>query len=276
MNIFKKGSKPQDQKKFGTELYALSYNFNMFDSVEVIGIADTHIGSSNYREDKLKAIIKYVLEKENRFAILNGDLCNFGIQQMSGDKDRMTRDDQLFQVVKTFKPLAKENRILSICPGNHEIRMDRGDFYAGRLIARQLGVIDRYRRDGNYVRIHVGKNGHGRPSSYFLYHSHGSGGGRNSGSHMDALKRRGEYREGIDIYIGSHFHEAQVSTECKHFIDKNTCKLCTRTEYYVSTGAFVGYEEYAERAAMRPNSFDQSFITLEGRSKKISIEIKEV
>lgn len=276
MSIFKKNIKQQDQKKFGNELYALSYNFNMFDSIEIVGIADTHFGALNYREDKLKAVIKYVLEKENRFAILNGDLCNFGIQQMSGDKDKMTRDDQIFQVVKTFKPLAKANRILSMCPGNHEIRMDRGDFYAGRMIARQLEIVDRYRRDGNYIRIHVGKNGHGRPSSYFLYHSHGSGGGRKSGSHMDALKRRGEYREGIDIYIGSHFHEAQVSTECKHFIDKNTCKLCTRTEYYVSTGAFVDYEEYAERAAMRPNSFDQSFITLEGKTKRISVAIKEV
>jgi len=263
-------------KKEGRDLYALSYDFHMFDHVEIVGISDTHIGSENYREDKLKSIIRYILEKDNRFAILNGDLCNFGIQQMSGDKDRMTRDDQLFEVVKAFKPLAKNNKILSMCPGNHEIRMDRGDFYAGRLIARQLEIVDRYRRDGNYLRLHIGKNNHGRPSAYFIYHSHGSGGGRSSGSHLNSLKRRGEYREGIDIYIGSHFHEAQVSTECKHFIDKNTCKLCTRTEYYVSTGAFVDYEEYAERAAMRPNSFDQSFITLEGKTKKINVAIKEV
>jgi hypothetical protein len=255
---------------------ALSYDFSRFDKIELVPISDIHVGSCNFIEKRFIQMRNYILEEPNRFTILNGDLVNFAIQQMDGGKDEMTRDEQIYKVSELLKPLADHNRILSDTDGNHEKRMSRKDFYASKAIARNLGILHLYREPGNYLRFQIGKNGHGRPSSYFMYHTHGSGGGRTTGSHTEALKRLGVGKEGVDLFISSHFHEAKAFPVKKHFIDRNTCKLTEREEYYACTGAFLGYEEYAERSCMSPNSDAHVFITMFGKKKQISIEIKSL
>ena len=260
------------EKIDSSKTIALSYDLRKHKDVELVAIGDLHVGSNKFELNRFLAIRSYILEKENRFTILNGDMYNFGIQQMSGDKDTMTRSEQIKYGYDLLKPIA--SRILSATDGNHEKRMSKTDFYATKLLMEMLEIGDRYREPGNYIHLQVGKNIHGRPSSYFIYHSHGSGGGRTSGAHLESLKRLAAGKEGLDLYIGSHYHEPKILPVSKMFVDRNTRIVTNREEMYVGTGAFVGYEDYAERSGMMPNSVAQVFIKLQGRIKKITAEIK--
>jgi hypothetical protein len=54
-------------------------------TIEVIPIGDTHIGEEQADIQSVKDVIKYVLEKDNRYVILNGDLMNIALKSSKSD-----------------------------------------------------------------------------------------------------------------------------------------------------------------------------------------------
>ena len=96
-------------------------------TIGVIPIGDTHIGEEQADIQAVKDVIKYVLENDNRYAILNGDLMNIALKSSKSDvySDTMKPSQQLEYTARLFQPLADNGRILAIGTGNHEDRVLR-------------------------------------------------------------------------------------------------------------------------------------------------------
>jgi len=115
------------------------------ESVEVIPIGDVHVGDEFFDEKMLKRWIDYILEKENRYVILNGDLMDMALTTSISDTygAKMSPSQQVQYVAKMLSPI--KDRVLAFGTGNHSERVYRSTgIDVDYLLALELGLKDKY------------------------------------------------------------------------------------------------------------------------------------
>lgn len=247
-----------------------------FDTIEIIPFADIHEGDFWTDEKSIKEAVEYVLEKPNRFAILNGDLANNTTKDSVGDiySESMMPSDQITRVKQILMPLAKKDRILAIGPGNHEERTKKAvGLDLSYWIAKEMGIEERYADNSFVLFIKFGRSvsaTQSRPykNVYTLYVWHGSGGGRKSGGKMNRMLDMAETVD-CDIYIMSHTHDPMMKHTKFFRIDYSNMKVQEVNRYFLTSNAWQDFGGYGQRFGFRPISKDIVSVILNGKGKKM-------
>lgn len=237
--------------------------------IELHTFADEHIGDEHSDIKRVLQRIEYVKNTPNAYCILNGDIIDNATKTSIGDVYTQTCNpmEQLERAVAIFEPI--KDKILCITHGNHENRSYKKEgINISRLIATQLGLVDRYTPTSATLFIRLGKEprNHNRKFRYTVYVLHGSGGGRKEGAKAIRLADLAGIID-TDIYIHSHTHLPMIMKQAFHRIDNNNSKVILVDKLFVNTAANLTYGGYGEAGAFKPSSTDTPIIYLSGTKK---------
>ena len=247
----------------------INFDLSSFEEVEIVPIADVHIGNQLCNESLLKETIDYILtEPENekcaRICLLNGDLCETVTRQSLGDpfSQVYSPQTQVALMTKYLHPLTitsekyPNGKILSYCAGNHDHQRQYKDsgISAATSIACNLGLEDRFSTEGCYSFIKLRRIYSTRDKLiYTVYNQHMTGGGSSVGSKANRVAK---ITNGLvaDLVVGSHVHTPITFKEDIILPQPHTQRLVQHTVTYVVTNAFLSYGDYAQKAGMKPSS----------------------
>ena len=263
------------------------FDLGSFENVEIVPIADVHIGNPNCHEAELKRIIDYILEEPSdpkmaRICLLNGDLTESATKtNRNGNvfEQTMTPSVQVATMIKYLLPLTETSKkypmgkILSYCAGNHD-----GDRYketgisAAESIAVGLGLQDRFSENGCYSFVRVKKvYSNTEPTFFTVYNQHMTGGASTVGGKANRIQKISSAVY-ADLIVGSHVHLPMTFKE--DFILPNLSNqnhtLEQKTITYVITGSLLGYGDYAQKMGLRPSTitFPKIFLCQEKHGAK--------
>lgn len=251
-------------------------------SIEVHTLSDLHLGDRHCDFKKIAEKLKEIEAKPNAYVILNGDLINNATTQSISDTygETLSPMEQLREAVGLFKPI--KDRILAITSGNHENRTHRTDgIDLTDIMARELGVGDRYAPESVMLFLRVGEARNGKKSTgkdtvrqicYLIYTTHGSGGGRKEGGKVNRLADLASIVD-ADIYIHSHTHLPAIFTEAYFRTDIQNSKVASVDKLFVNTNAWLKYGGYGEAHGFKPASTEAPVIHLDGTVKKFAAKL---
>jgi len=245
------------------------------ENLEIIPISDVHLGDSLCNIKLLQEQINYIRDNDNVYCVLLGDLINNAIKSSVSDiyKDVMSPMKQLEKAVELFGCI--KDKILTIVEGNHERRTSKeSGIDITRVIAKQLGIEDRYSEGQSYIFLSFGKNkkhyskGKNRRTNYTILCSHGNGGGgKRLGGKVNALSDM-LYTADADIYIVGHTHTPLISYQA-HLRSDTVNKVLTRVEsLLVNINAYLEYGGYGEQNGYHPSSLAVPHLFLAGDKVK--------
>ena len=241
-----------------------------FESVELLILADYHYADPNSDHEAIKRDIKYVAQHDNAYAVLAGDLMDCALKSSLGDcYVNLSPMEELTACMDLMKPIA--HKIVGIVSGNHEARHYKTNGVdMTRILARQLGVEDKYSSDTALIFLRVGENSdrnqHHRPILYTIYLTHGTGGGRKEGGKVQRLVDLSAIVD-ADCYIVGHTHlpaslKVAYARPCPA---NNSITYCTKL--MVNSAAKLNYAGYGDIGGYRPNAKDTPRVILGGREK---------
>lgn len=246
------------------------FDLTQFERVEIVPIADVHIGNILCDIQALHDIISYVAKEPDdpncaRICVLNGDLTESVTRKSVGNIFDMTMTPQIqvATMIEMLKPLSvpsekyPQGKILSYCGGNHDVdRYKDTGITSAESIAVGLGIEDRYSSDGCYSFIKLRKiQNPEKVSVCTCYNQHMTGGGSTIGGKANRAARMG-LNGGIlaDVCIGSHVHQPMTFKEDAFVPVLSRTALMQKTITYVITNAFLRYGDYSQRSGMKPST----------------------
>jgi predicted MPP superfamily phosphohydrolase len=244
----------------------IKHDLPQFETLEIYPLADVHIGDSLHDRKRLKQFINEVLEKENRYVIVNGDIINNAVKHGVSDiyAEELNPNEQIDETVSLLAPI--KDRILVITEGNHENRTYKQD---GILImyqvAKRLDIFDSYSEGAYLLFVKFGKSQgrNCRKMPYAIYGKHGAGGGRKVGAKAIRLFEMAEVID-ADVFIHSHTHVPMVLRKTFYRVDYRNEKATAIEQLFVNTNAFLKYGGYGEEKGFAPTSTKYPKIILNG------------
>lgn len=228
-------------------------------SIEIIPMADLHIGAKECDWDAVRQRIEYIKTTPTAYCILDGDLIDNGTKSSIGDiySQRLNPGEQLNLITQTLEPIKK--KILAAVPGNHEARTWRMDgIDITEQICHRLGIIDRYAPETAVLNLTVNNQ------RYEIYITHGSGGGRKAGGKINRLIELADVVD-ADVYIMGHTHQPMVTRAGR--VVQADGKLKQKELLFVNLASSLKYGGYGEVQAYMPVSNISPRITLHSDTK---------
>lgn len=242
--------------------------------IELYPISDLHIGDKEFDEEEFLKLMSYIQNKDNAYAILLGDIINNGIKSSVTNvyTEIMPPSKQKKKAVELLGPI--KHKILAITDGNHELRSQKEvDNNITYDIACLLGIEDKYTEGDIKLKIILGQQKNGKPSTYNIYATHGFSGGKRVGGVLNNLELLGVNYENVDLYVVGHAHKKAVYKNRVFYFDDRHEKITAKDRYFVLTSSFTNYSEYAKRKGLIPSSLGTVKIILNGKDKKIEVVI---
>lgn len=242
----------------------INFDLTQFESVELIPLADVHLGNPLCAEAEFKRMVDYILEEPNdptcaRICLLNGDLTESATKtNRNGNvfEQVYTPSVQVAMMINYLRPLTEtskkypQGKILSYCAGNHDSdRYKETGISASESIAVGLGLQDRYSVNGCYsfIRMKSPKEGN---VIHTVYNTHMTGGSTTAAGKVARISR---ISQGIvaDLIVGSHVHLPLTFKE-DILLPFSGLTLVQQTITYLITGAFLKYGDYAQKMSLKP------------------------
>lgn len=232
------------------------------DSIDIMVLADLHLGDPLVMMAEVKSRIDYALTHDNCYVILNGDLIDNATRNSVGDvySQIHTPQQAITRAVELLQPLADAGKLWAIIDGNHERRTYRVDGLSPTwVIAQRLGLTDKISDTSACLHVDIGK------TRYVLFATHGAGGGRKIGGKMLRLDSLSDIVD-ADVYIMSHVHEPGAYRRAFYRPTKQG-GVEKVDKLFVITAATLDYGGYADSANMQPASTTNPIISLCGTRK---------
>lgn len=245
-------------------------------NIEIHTFSDWHIGDKACDIESIKEQIAYIKDNPNAYVICNGDLMNNATKNSVSDcyAEVIPPMEQLQKLQQLLEPI--KDKILMFTQGNHEARTYRSDgIDLTALIAKQLGLYDRYVREGGVLFLRVGEtnqHAHGRQVCYTIYCTHGSGGGRKEGAKAIRLADMASIVD-TDIYIHSHTHLPMVMKQNFYRIDTKNSAVAEICKLFVNTSAQLKYGGYGQTYEFKPSNTTSPIIYLGGTKKEFAARL---
>lgn len=240
--------------------------------LELLILADYHYADPHSDHDAIQREVNYVRDHENAYCVLAGDLLDCALKSSLGDVyTNLSPMEELSAMSDLLQPIS--HKILAVVGGNHEARHYRTNgIDMTRLIARQIGVEDRYSPDTALVFLRFGRDAdpmhRHRPILYTIYLTHGSGGGRKEGG---KIQRLADYAQIVDadIYCCGHVHlPASFKTGfARPSAANNSITYCTKL--FVNCAAKLQYGGYGDTGGFKPPCIETPHILLDGEHKEM-------
>lgn len=246
------------------------------DDITIIPIADVHIGDKLSNLKLLKQVLERIKNEPNTYTIINGDLCNMALKNSKSDvySDCLSPMEQVLRVTELLEEI--KHKILVIATGNHEDRTTKEtNIDVTRLIARQLGIEDKYASGWWYLFLTFGdETKHkGRPITYGITGVHGYGGGRRSGGKINRLEDMSQVVF-ADLYLMSHTHKPISTKSCVYMPYFQSKALSKQEMYYLMTNSFLESDDgYAEKMGFPPSNTSITEARLGAKKKSIKLII---
>lgn len=245
-------------------------------NIEIHTFSDWHIGDKACDIEAIKEQITYVKNTPNAYVICNGDLMNNATKTSVSDcyAEVIPPMEQLQKLQELLEPI--KDKILMFTQGNHEARTYRSDgIDLTALLSQQLGLYDRYAREGGVVFIRLGcgsSHTHNRKVCYTIYCTHGSGGGRKEGAKAIRLADMASIVD-TDIYVHSHTHLPMIMKQNFYRIDTCNSSVAEITKLFVNTSAQLKYGGYGQMYEFRPSNTTSPIIYLNGIKKEFTARL---
>lgn len=245
------------------EVPVIHRDYSHLASLHAYPLGDIHLGSPAHHADRWREWRTYLGRHKNTSMMGTGDFLNVAI---IGEKSDVYAETSTVGKAKRLlrdqlKTLADQNRIDIMVPGNHEDRIRRkiGDCPI-EDVAEQLQVP--YSTAAVLLVYAVGDQ------QYKVYMRHGTG----NGQALAALSRSAMVID-ADVFCTGHTH-AQAATSDEFFrLSADGQRAERHKRYYVSSGSFVGLEEYAAVRGYKPTRIGAPRIFLDGRKKDVHVSI---
>lgn len=244
---------------------------NQFKNIKILALSDFHIGDQLCNLKLIRSVLEEVKNSDNTFVILNGDLMNNATKTSVSDvyNEELTPMEQIVRLCDLLEGI--KERILVISCGNHELRTYKNDGVdIIRLVARQLGIEDRYAEGWWYLYLSFGMTNKQRPMLYTLTGIHGYGGGRKNGGKINNLVEMSD-KVIADVYIMGHTHTPIMTRNSIFIPDYQHRTLVQKDKYYLMTNSFLEYGGYGELYGYTPNTTEHQELILDGTKRKIKI-----
>lgn len=246
-------------------------------SIELMPVADLHIGDPLSSRAKILSDIEYIRSHEDCYCVLNGDLMNCAIKTAVSDvySETLSPMQELQVCIELFGPIS--DKVIFVTGGNHEERHYRTNgIDLTRLMCQQLGIEDRYSPGPGLVYLRFGaddgRHKRHRKICYILYVTHGNSNGRKDGG---KIQRLADYATIVDadIYIAGHSHLG--ASFKKGFLRPcpSSNAILHETHLFVNTSAALEYGGYGERFGFDPPCLDRPIIYLSGTHKEMRATI---
>lgn len=244
-----------------------------FKDIKILALSDFHVGDSLCNLKLIKQVLTEVKESENTFIILNGDLINNATRTSVSDvyNDQLTPTEQILMLCNLLEDV--KDRILVIHPGNHENRTYKTDGVdIIRLVAKQLGIEDRFSAGWWYLYLTLGinKEHKDRPVMYTITGIHGYGGGRKMGGKINNLVEMSD-KVVADLYVMGHTHTPIITRNTIFVPDYQHKTLTKKDKYYLMTNSFLEYGGYGETYGFTPGTTEHQEAILDGTKKNIRL-----
>lgn len=242
--------------------------------LRIIPISDVHIGDKLSNLKMLKEVLQTIKDTPNVYTILNGDLCNIGLKTSKTDvySEDLTPMEQILYLTELLEPI--KDKILVIGTGNHEDRITKEtNIDVIHLVAKQLGIEDRYTNGWWYLFLRFGEKQHGRkiPMCYQITGYHGSsGGGRKAGGKANRLEEMSQVVI-ADLYIMGHTHKPLSTKGAIYIPDYGNNALSKKQMHYLMTNSFLDYGGYGEKLGFSPTDNTPTEAVLDGTKRKIKV-----
>lgn len=242
--------------------------------ITIIPIADAHIGESVTNLKLLKETLLRIKEEPNTYTIINGDMCNMALKNSKSDvySEKLTPMEQINKTIELLEPI--KDKVLVIASGNHEDRTQREvGIDVLRIVAKQLGIEDRYANSWWYLYLRFGEKCVGRkaPMSYTITGIHGYGGGRKSGAKINRLEDMSQVVI-ADLYIMSHTHKPISTKGIIYLPDYGNNTINKKSLYYLMTNSFLEYDDsYAEKLGFTPSNTSITEAKLDSEKRRIRV-----
>ena len=252
---------------WGIYMKAIRCDLPFAKSIEILPMADNHIGDPLTDYKLIMERIEYIKNTENAYCILGGDLMDTAISSSIGDTYGASLQpmEQLKQCVKIFEPI--KDKILVVFPGNHEGRIYKTDgLDITEIMCNQLGIPEKYSPTTALLFIRFGRqnsSGRHRPQLYTLYATHGSGGGRREGGKVNRLADLASIVD-ADIYVHAHTHLPVVFKESFFRVSGSNSSVALVDKLFVNTAATLNYGGYGDKQGYKPASKCSPVIYLDG------------
>ena len=247
----------------------------IIENVTIIPIADVHIGDKLSNLKLFKETLERIKNEPNTYTIINGDLCNMALKNSKSDvySDNLSPMEQVLKATDFLEEI--KEKILVISTGNHEDRTQKEtNIDVTRLIARELGIEDRYANGWWYLYLTFGQDTKKRPITYGITGVHGfGGGGRKSGSKINNLESMSNVVI-ADLYLMSHTHKPMSTKGCIYLPYYQSKAITKQEMHYLMTNSFLESDNgYAEKMGFPPSNTSITEAQLDGEKKKIKILI---
>ncbi len=253
-----------------------------FTGIKIHTLADWHIGDNACDLTTIKDQIQAIKDCKQSYAICNGDLMNNATKTSVSDcyAESIPPMEQLQTLCELLEPI--KDKILIITQGNHEARTYRNDgIDLTALMAKQLGIYDRYVREGGVLFLRLGECLHGRRDHrdnnlyrqvcYSIYVTHGSGGGKKVGGKANVLVDKASIVD-ADIYIIGHHHTPFVTRQSYFRTDLRNNAIAKVDKLFVCTASKLEYGGYGETFGFAPSSNEDPVIFLSGTKKHFAVK----
>lgn len=246
---------------------------SQFKEIKLLCLSDFHIGDQLCNLKLIRQVLNDVKESPNTFIILNGDLMNNATKTSVSDvyNEELTPTEQIIRLCDLLEGV--KERILVIHPGNHEARTFKNDGVdIIRLVARQLGIEDRFSDGWWYLYLTFGLNQQkkDRPMLYTITGIHGYGGGRKYGGKINNLVEMSD-KVIADLYVMGHHHTPIMTRNTIYLPDYQHRTLVKKDKYYLMTNSFLEYGGYGETYGFTPGTTDHQEAILSGTKKEIRL-----
>ena len=241
-----------------------------FKQIKVLALSDLHIGDELCNLRLIKAVLEEVKNSPDTFIILNGDLINNSTRNSVGNVfNDLSPMESIVLLCDLLEPV--KDRILCLTNGNHELRSMKEDgIDIVRLVARQLGIEDRYAEGWWYLYLTLGMGNKARPIMYTITGVHGYGGGRKNGGKINNLVEMSD-KVIADVYVMSHTHTPIMTRNSIFVPDYQHRSLVQKDKYYLMTNSFLEYGGYGELYGYTPSTTEHQEMLLSGTKKQIKI-----
>ena len=252
----------------------ITHHFEKNDDLIIYPISDVHLGASEHMEREWEYFCSRLLEKENAYIVLGGDLINNTTRSSVANvfEETMRPREQKKKMAEMLEPI--KDRILCAVTGNHERRSAKdADDDPTYDIMCKLDLEELYRENMAFVKIQIGDvNSSGMKNpTYTIVVTHGAGGGMLTGASVNRAERFGYVIDGMDCLIMGHTHKPLVTQPSKLKIDPYNNKVSVKPFKVVVSTSWLNYGGYAAQKMLLPSSHAPQTIQLCGRCKDIKV-----
>lgn len=270
------GKKLMEDGILTSDMVPIERSFPGREDIVVYPVFDLHLGAAECMEAEWALFRKRVLEQENAYVVIGGDMLNNGIKSSVTNvyAETMRPREQKKVLTEHLGPL--RDRIICMTGGNHERRTareaDQNPLYD---VACKLDLEDLYRESGCFVVLRFGRkeaDGLKNPT-YRIAVFHGAGGGMYIGSGANRGERFGAVIDGLDALITGHTHKPMTFPVCKLVFDAANRRVTQKQFRVVVATSWLNYGDYAMQKMMVPTAHCISALHLKGDRKGMRVEM---